>query len=98
MKECAKVKRFAWFVMRGPLLWVMCLHSRDCRRMNWQVLDWNTKAQDLYKRMGARMLKEWVDMDIDKCLQRMRNMLMLKLQHVLRHFVAGQAECGQHLH
>ena len=41
--------------------------ARDCRRMNWQVLDWNTKAQDLYKRMGARMLKEWVDMDIDKC-------------------------------
>ena len=70
MKECAKVKQFAWFVMHGPFMGGHVLAqqavARDCRRMNWQVLDWNTKAQDLYKRMGARMLKEWVNMRMDR--------------------------------
>jgi len=30
-----------------------------CGRFEWTVLDWNTKAQDFYLRMGARMLPEW---------------------------------------
>lgn len=28
--------------------------------MQWQVLDWNTKAIDLYKRIGGDILKEWL--------------------------------------
>ena len=40
--------------------------AKDCRRMNWQVLEWNTKAQDLYKRLGSRILKEWLSMRMDR--------------------------------
>ena len=31
-----------------------------CCRMQWQVLDWNTKAIDLYVRMGGQVMREWV--------------------------------------
>ena len=31
-----------------------------CCRMQWQVLDWNTRAMDLYVRMGGKVLKEWI--------------------------------------
>ena len=28
-------------------------------RLEWTCLDWNTNAQAVYKRMGARQMKEW---------------------------------------
>jgi len=31
-------------------------------RMDWVVLDWNTPAQEVYHRMGAREKKEWLGM------------------------------------
>ena len=34
-------------------------HDRGCGRMEWTCLDWNTKAQAVYKRIGARHLSEW---------------------------------------
>ncbi len=33
--------------------------ERGCGRMEWTCLDWNTNAQALYERMGARRLPEW---------------------------------------
>jgi GNAT superfamily N-acetyltransferase len=33
--------------------------NRGCGRMEWVVLDWNTNAQEFYKRLGAQHLKEW---------------------------------------
>ena len=33
--------------------------ERGCGRMEWTCLDWNTNAQALYERMGARRMKEW---------------------------------------
>lgn len=33
--------------------------ERECGRMDWAVLDWNTIAQDFYKRKGASFQKEW---------------------------------------
>ena len=33
--------------------------TRDCGRMEWVVLDWNTSAQEFYKRLGAQYLQEW---------------------------------------
>jgi GNAT superfamily N-acetyltransferase len=33
--------------------------ARDCGRFEWMVLDWNTGAQALYERVGARQLTEW---------------------------------------
>ena len=28
--------------------------------MVWQVLDWNTKAAELYERLGGSVVKEWL--------------------------------------
>jgi GNAT superfamily N-acetyltransferase len=33
---------------------------RGCGSMEWIVLDWNTPAIRFYKRIGARLHKEWV--------------------------------------
>ena len=32
----------------------------------WQVLDWNTKAIELYERIGGKCLKEWITVRMDK--------------------------------
>lgn len=34
--------------------------------MQWQVLDWNTKAIDFYERIGGKCLKEWLTIRMDK--------------------------------
>jgi GNAT superfamily N-acetyltransferase len=34
-------------------------HERECGRVEWTCLDWNTKAQLFYDRLGARKLSEW---------------------------------------
>ena len=33
--------------------------SRGCGRMEWSVLDWNTRAIDFYERLGAQILPDW---------------------------------------
>jgi GNAT superfamily N-acetyltransferase len=33
--------------------------ERGCRRLQWEVLDWNTPAIDFYRAMGAEFLDEW---------------------------------------
>lgn len=33
--------------------------ARDCGRMEWAVLDWNTPAIDFYRSLGAVALDEW---------------------------------------
>jgi GNAT superfamily N-acetyltransferase len=33
--------------------------ARDCGRMDWMVLDWNTPAIDFYRRLGAEVLPQW---------------------------------------
>jgi GNAT superfamily N-acetyltransferase len=32
----------------------------DCGRMEWAVLDWNERALDFYRRLGARQHREWL--------------------------------------
>jgi GNAT superfamily N-acetyltransferase len=34
--------------------------ARGCGRMEWTVLDWNTPSIRFYKRLGARLRKQWV--------------------------------------
>jgi GNAT superfamily N-acetyltransferase len=34
--------------------------ARGCGRMEWAVLGWNTRPIRFYKRLGARLRKEWV--------------------------------------
>lgn len=38
---------------------------RDCGRMEWQVLDWNTPSMDFYESRGARRLREWLPFRLD---------------------------------
>ena len=33
---------------------------RGCGRLEWAVLDWNTKAFRFYRRLGAKPAKQWV--------------------------------------
>ena len=34
--------------------------EKNCARMQWQVLDWNTKALDLYERLSGECVREWL--------------------------------------
>jgi len=34
-------------------------HDRGCGRLEWSVLDWNTPAQEFYKKLGAEPMDEW---------------------------------------
>jgi GNAT superfamily N-acetyltransferase len=34
--------------------------ARGCGRMEWSVLDWNARAIRFYRRIGARLDKEWI--------------------------------------
>src|SRR5204863_7111867 len=46
----------------GSALLQHCIQTafdRGCGRMEWTCLDWNTKAQAVYERLGARRLSEW---------------------------------------
>ncbi len=35
--------------------------ERDCGRLEWSCLDWNTPSIDFYKSLGAVELSEWLD-------------------------------------
>ncbi len=39
--------------------------KENCRRLRWQVLNWNQKAIDLYKKVGATIDNEWSNCDFD---------------------------------
>jgi len=39
--------------------------ERDCARLEWSVLDWNTPAIDYYKALGARPMDEWTVYRVD---------------------------------
>ena len=39
--------------------------ERDCARLEWSVLDWNTPAIDFYKALGARPMDEWTVYSVD---------------------------------
>lgn len=39
--------------------------ERGCGRFEWIVLEWNTGAQALYRRLGAEMLDDWRVMRLD---------------------------------
>lgn len=37
---------------------------RGCGRMEWSVLHWNTPSIRFYKRLGAKLRKEWIRTDL----------------------------------
>jgi GNAT superfamily N-acetyltransferase len=38
---------------------VRLAHERGCGRMEWNCLDWNTRAQTVYDNLGAEQLSQW---------------------------------------
>ncbi|MGB1037784.1 MAG: GNAT family N-acetyltransferase [Bacteroidia bacterium] len=39
--------------------------EQHCKKMIWQVLDWNTPAIDFYKQYGAHLDGEWINGSLD---------------------------------
>jgi GNAT superfamily N-acetyltransferase len=53
----------------GSALLQQCIHlahERGCGRMEWVCLDWNTRAQGVYEKLGARRLAEWLSYRLDR--------------------------------
>lgn len=40
-------------------------NAEDCKRVRWQVLNWNQAAIQLYKKSGAVIDDEWLNCDFD---------------------------------
>lgn len=38
--------------------------KENCKRVRWQVLDWNTLAINFYKSIGAELDGEWINCDV----------------------------------
>jgi GNAT superfamily N-acetyltransferase len=38
--------------------------DEKCKRMRWQVLDWNTPAIEFYKKMNAMLSQEWINCNL----------------------------------
>ena len=39
--------------------------ERDCARLEWSVLDWNTPAIGFYQKLGAQAMEDWTIMRLD---------------------------------
>ena len=40
--------------------------SEKLRRVEWNVLDWNTPAIEFYKKVGANVLEDWLVVQLDE--------------------------------
>ncbi len=41
-------------------------NENNCKRIRWQVLDWNTNAIEFYRKYGAKLDGEWINCDIER--------------------------------
>ena len=41
-------------------------YKKGVRRIEWAVLDWNTPAIDFYEKTGAKVLRDWDTVQIDR--------------------------------
>lgn len=39
--------------------------ENNCKRLRWQVLDWNANAIALYEKLGADIQNNWLNCDLD---------------------------------
>jgi len=39
--------------------------QNNCKRIRWQVLDWNTPAMEFYQKIGANLDGEWINCDLE---------------------------------
>jgi GNAT superfamily N-acetyltransferase len=59
---------FVWPELRGKGIGQALLSHlaqiavrENCYSMRWQVLDWNQQALDFYEKLGAKVMREWLD-------------------------------------
>lgn len=38
---------------------IECAHDRECPRLDWAVLEWNSKAIEFYQALGADVMPDW---------------------------------------
>lgn len=41
-------------------------HNLNVKRISWEVLDWNEEAITLYKKKGAKVLRDWDVVQLDE--------------------------------
>ncbi len=41
-------------------------HENNCKRIRWQVLEWNKPAIEFYEKLGAKLDNEWINCDLEK--------------------------------
>ena len=34
--------------------------EEECARLQWLLLEWNTRAANLYERIGGKIMREWL--------------------------------------
>lgn len=39
--------------------------EEDCKRIRWQVLEWNSRAIEMYRKLGAEVDNEWLNCTVD---------------------------------
>ncbi len=39
--------------------------QNNCKRIRWQVLNWNKPAIDFYQKLGANLDDEWINCDLE---------------------------------
>jgi len=39
--------------------------ENNCKRVRWQVLEWNKPAKDFYEKLGANLDGEWINCDME---------------------------------
>ncbi len=39
--------------------------QNNCKRIRWQVLEWNTPAIEFYKKLGTKLDGEWINCDLE---------------------------------
>jgi GNAT superfamily N-acetyltransferase len=59
--------------------------EKNCARLKWSVLDWNTPAIDFYRAMGAEFMDEWTNVRIaGEALDRLAGVETQSADHSLR--------------
>jgi GNAT superfamily N-acetyltransferase len=39
--------------------------SENCKRIRWQVLNWNSTAIEMYRKLGADISNEWLNCTVE---------------------------------
>ncbi|MDG6902854.1 MAG: GNAT family N-acetyltransferase [Nitrososphaerota archaeon] len=68
LEDIFVLKEFRGFGV-GKSLFVRCVKEasiQGCGRMEWSVLNWNSRAIRFYRRMGARRMGEWSVFRLDE--------------------------------